>query len=106
MLYCNDLTEEEKKQMELFIRMRREKVLGRGEVKLREPGDQSPQWVSIGTVELFYNSFSGKRLIFLAIMVKYIVCAQNNPSIKATFLYWPKSKVLILLYVLNCLVHM
>lgn len=45
-LYCNDLEDEERKQMELFVRVRREKALGRGEVKLREQGDRSPLWVS------------------------------------------------------------
>ncbi|XP_064398428.1 testin-like isoform X2 [Halichondria panicea] len=44
-LYCNDLEDEERKQMELFVRVRREKALGRGEVKLREQGDRSPLWV-------------------------------------------------------------
>lgn len=45
-LYCNDLNEDERKQMELFVRMRREKSVGRGEVKMRESGDLSAQWVS------------------------------------------------------------
>ena len=51
--YCNDdLTEDEKKQMELFVRMRRKKALCKGEVRLREPGNKTPQWVSTVTVEV------------------------------------------------------
>ena len=44
-IYCNDLSEEEKKQMELFLHVRREKTLGKGEVKLREEGDRGSKWV-------------------------------------------------------------
>ncbi len=47
LFYCNELSEEEKKQMEVFIRLRREKVLGKGEVKQREPGDKSSIWVGL-----------------------------------------------------------
>lgn len=43
--YCNERTEDEKKQLELFIRLRREKFLGRGGIKMRQPDDKSPSWV-------------------------------------------------------------
>ena len=44
--YCNDISEEEKRQMELFVQKRREKVLGRGEIKQKETEDASSMWVS------------------------------------------------------------
>ncbi len=44
--YCNELTEKEKRQMKIFVRSQREKMLGKGEIKQREPGDRSSTWVS------------------------------------------------------------
>lgn len=38
MMYCNELTEEEVKQMGLFVKMRKEKCVGRGEVKTKTDG--------------------------------------------------------------------
>lgn len=46
-LFCNELTDEECKQMELFIKIRREKFLGRGEIFMRTPGDTSRSWVCV-----------------------------------------------------------
>ena len=40
------LSEEDCKQMELFHKLRRDKSLGRGELKLRDASDMSTQWVS------------------------------------------------------------
>ena len=45
LLYCNELTDEECKQMDLFIKIRREKFLGRGGIKKRQPADSGPNWV-------------------------------------------------------------
>ena len=46
LLFCNDLTDEECKQMELFIKIRREKFLGKGEIVMRAPHDNTRSWVS------------------------------------------------------------
>ena len=55
--YCNDLSDEEKKQMEVFLKMRREKVLGKGEVKLKEEGDSSREWVCVShSVSVFLSA--------------------------------------------------
>ena len=45
--FCNeeDLSVEDRKQMELFYKIRREKVVGRGELKLREASNLSTPWV-------------------------------------------------------------
>lgn len=43
--YCNERTEDEMKQMELFIRLRKERFLGRGAIKMRDTSDKSSQWV-------------------------------------------------------------
>jgi prickle len=40
-MYCNELTEEEAKQMELFVKMRKEKCVGRGEVKRKDETDRT-----------------------------------------------------------------
>ena len=45
--YCNERTEAEKKQMELFIKLRKERFLGRGGLKMREATDKSAPWVSM-----------------------------------------------------------
>lgn len=44
MLYCNNLTLEEKKQMEIFLRLRKEKSLGKGMIKMKE--SRVSHWVS------------------------------------------------------------
>ena len=44
MLYCNELSDEEAKQMELFAKMRKEKCVGRGEVKTKKESDHT-KWV-------------------------------------------------------------
>lgn len=46
MLYCNNLSVEEKKQMEIFLRMRKEKSLGKGLIKRKESDDRASHWVS------------------------------------------------------------
>lgn len=46
-VYCNSLTEEEMKQMELFLRMRKERCLGRGELRQREANDLTSRWVRL-----------------------------------------------------------
>ncbi|CAI8056185.1 Prickle planar cell polarity protein 3 [Geodia barretti] len=38
LMYCNELSQEEAKQMELFARMRKEKCVGRGEVRTKNDG--------------------------------------------------------------------
>ena len=38
LMYCNELSEEEAKQMELFAKMRKEKCVGRGEVRTKTDG--------------------------------------------------------------------
>ena len=45
MLYCNNLSLEEKKQMEIFLRMRKEKSLGKGLIKRKELEDKASDWV-------------------------------------------------------------
>lgn len=44
-VYCNERTEAERKQMELFIKLRKERFLGRGALKMREASDKSTPWV-------------------------------------------------------------
>ena len=39
LMYCNELSQEEAKQMELFARMRKEKCVGRGEVRTKNDGN-------------------------------------------------------------------
>ena len=46
-IYCNERTEAEMKQMELFIKLRKEKFLGRGGLKMREATDRSAPWVCL-----------------------------------------------------------
>ena len=46
-IYCNERTEAEMKQMELFIKMRKERYLGRGGLKMREATDRSAPWVCL-----------------------------------------------------------
>ena len=43
--YCNELTEEETKQMELFLKMRKDKCVAKGEVQTKKEGDHVA-WVS------------------------------------------------------------
>ena len=45
--YCNERTEDEMKQMELFIKLRKERFLGKGMIKMRDVSDKSPQWVRL-----------------------------------------------------------
>lgn len=43
--------------MEVFLKMRREKVLGKGEVKLKEEGDSSREWVCVShSVSVFLSA--------------------------------------------------
>lgn len=41
LIYCNDLTDDECKQMELFVKIRKEKFLGKGKVSERLPEDKA-----------------------------------------------------------------
>ena len=68
---CNELTEEEKKQMELFLKMRKEKCVGRGEVKMKHRGDPTT-WVR----EFYYCKFLICRLAYLFAqgLAVYIIC--------------------------------
>lgn len=50
--YCNSLTEEEMKQMELFLRVRKERCLGRGELRQREADDLTSRWVRLEEKEV------------------------------------------------------
>ena len=47
MIYCNNLSMEEKKQMEIFLRLRREKSLGKGLVQMKEDSDRHIHWVKV-----------------------------------------------------------
>lgn len=51
LIYCNELTDEECKQMELFIKIRREKFLGRGIV--RNTFDSGPD--NVRTIANLYS---------------------------------------------------
>ena len=44
LIYCNDLSNEECKQMELFVKIRKEKCLGRGKIMQKASDDRS-DWV-------------------------------------------------------------
>ena len=49
MMYCNELSEEEAKQMELFAKMRKEKCVGRGEVRTKNDGT-AWVWIKLSTL--------------------------------------------------------
>ncbi len=53
MNYCNNLSLEEKKQMEIFIKLRKEKALGKGIVKTKLLVDKLSQWVRVITVNRY-----------------------------------------------------
>ncbi len=44
-MYCNNLSLEEKKQMEIFLRLRKEKSSGKGIVRKKEASDRASHWV-------------------------------------------------------------
>jgi len=43
--YCNNLNEEEQKQMDVFIKLRKEKCLGKGTVKVKTAAEGNSKWV-------------------------------------------------------------
>ena len=54
-MYCNELSEEEAKQMELFAKMRKEKCVGRGEVRTKTDGTVWVRFFIIITAEVVYE---------------------------------------------------
>jgi hypothetical protein len=54
MVYCNNLSPEEKKQMEIFLRMRKERSLGKGVIKRKDVDDKASHWVSV-TVHIIWD---------------------------------------------------
>ena len=47
MMYCNNLSLEEKKQMEIFLRLRKEKSSGKGIVRKKTESERASHWVHL-----------------------------------------------------------
>lgn len=45
MIYCNNLNEDEQKQMNIFIKLRKEKCLGKATVKVKTAAEGNSKWV-------------------------------------------------------------
>ena len=86
LIYCNELSNEECKQMEMFVKIRKEKFLGKGKIVQKQSEDKT-DWVCYQllylyfyhSVHYFFNKLCGKCKVLFKVG-EVAVTADRIPS--------------------------